>query len=99
MADAFSLVFRRSSLPSSRDPEVVSVESYKPQRFGFHYFLHRIATFLISRGKDVRTIQGLLRHAKVTTTLDLYSQSIDAAKLEAQEEIAAAITNTAVAAD
>jgi hypothetical protein len=35
----------------------------------------------------------------VTTTLDLYSQSIDAAKLEAQEEIAAAITNTAVAAD
>ena len=30
-----------------------------------------------------------------TTTLDLYSQSIDAAKLEAQEDIALAITSTA----
>jgi len=56
---------------------------------------HSPATFLVSKGKDVKTIQGLLRHAKVTTTLDLYSQSIDAAKLEAQEDIALAITSTA----
>ena len=54
------------------------------QRFGFHNFRHSLATFLVSRGKDVKTIQGLLGHAKVTTTLDLYSQSIDAAKLEAR---------------
>jgi hypothetical protein len=47
----------------------------------------------------VKTIQGLLRHAKVTTTLDLYSQSIDASKLSAQEHVAMAITNRAVAAD
>jgi integrase len=67
------------------------------QRFGFHNFRHSLATFLVSRGKDVKTIQGLLRHAKVTTTLDLYSQSIDAAKLEAQEDIALAITSTATA--
>jgi len=40
---------------------------------------------------------GALRHAKVTTTLDLYFQSIDAAKLEAQEDIALAITSTAAA--
>ena len=37
----------------------------------------------------------LLRHAKVTTTLDLYSQAIDVAKLEAQEEIALAIRSAA----
>jgi integrase len=67
------------------------------QRFGFHNFRHSLATFLVSRGKDVKTIQGLLRHAKVTTTLDLYSQSIDAAKLEAQEDIALAITSGAAA--
>jgi integrase len=67
------------------------------QRFGFHNFRHSLATFLVSRGKDVKTIQGLLRHANVTTTLDLYSQSIDAAKLEAQEDIALAITSTAAA--
>ena len=67
------------------------------QRFGFHNFRHSLATFLVSRGKDVKTIQGLLRHAKVTTTLDLYSQSIDSAKLEAQEDIALAIRSSAAA--
>ena len=66
------------------------------QRFGFHNFRHSLASFLVSRGKDVKTIQGP-RHAKVTTTLDLYSQSIDAAKLETQEDIALAITSTAAA--
>jgi site-specific recombinase XerC len=60
---------------------------------------HSLATFLVNRGKDVKTIQGLLRHAKVTTTLDLYSQSIDAAKLEAQEDIALAITINYAQAD
>jgi integrase len=62
------------------------------QRFGFHNFRHSLATFLVNRGKDVKTIQGLLRHAKVTTTLDLYSQSIDASKLDAQKDMALAIT-------
>jgi len=56
------------------------------------HFRHSLATFLV-----VKTIQGLLRHAKVTTTLDLYSQSIDAAKLEAQEDIVLAIKSTAAA--
>jgi hypothetical protein len=45
----------------------------------------------------VKIIQELLRHAKVSTTLDLYSQAIDAAKLEAQEEIALAIKSSAAA--
>jgi hypothetical protein len=40
-----------------------------------------------------------LGHAKASTTTDLYSQAIDAAKLAAQEEIAVAITRAAVAAD
>jgi integrase len=64
------------------------------QRFGFHNFRHSLATFLISKGKDVKTIQGLLRHAKASTTLDLYSQAIDASKLEAQRDIALAITSS-----
>jgi integrase len=64
------------------------------QRFGFHNFRHSLATFLISKGKDVKTIQGLLRHAKASTTLDLYSQAIDASKLAAQGDIALAITSS-----
>ena len=45
----------------------------------------------------MKTSQGLLRHAKASTTLDLYSQAIDESKLTAQREIALAITsNTAL---
>ncbi len=67
------------------------------QRFGFHNFRHSLATFFIKKGKDVKTIQGLLRHAKASTTLDLYSQAIDASKLEAQKDMALAITSNQVA--
>jgi integrase len=70
----------------------VGIRLAKGQRFGFHNFRHSLATFLVNRGTDVKTIQGLLRHAKVTTTLDLYSQSIDASKLNAQKDMAMAIT-------
>jgi integrase len=73
----------------------IGVRLEPSQRFGFHNFRHSLATFLIDKGKDVKTIQGLLRHAKATTTLDLYSQAIDTAKLEAQEEIALAIRSSA----
>ena len=73
----------------------VGIQLKLGRRFGLHNFRHSLATFLVSRGKDVKTIQGLLRHAKVTTTLDLYSQSIDAAKLKVQEEIALAISSAA----
>jgi hypothetical protein len=53
----------------------------------------------INKGKDVRTIQGLLRHAKASTSLDLYSQTIDASKMEAQKDIALAITSNQVEAN
>jgi hypothetical protein len=43
-----------------------------------------------------KTIPSPLRHAKVTTTLDLYSQSVATAKVEAQEDLALAITSTTV---
>jgi integrase len=40
-------------------PAVLKVEiRLEPgQRFGFHNFRHSLATFLVSRGKDVKTIR------------------------------------------
>jgi site-specific recombinase XerD len=48
----------------------VGIRLLKGQRFDFHNFRHSHAAFSVNRGTDVQTIQGLLRHAKVTTTLD-----------------------------
>lgn len=41
------------------------------QRFGFHNFRHGLATWLVNQVTDVKTVQGLLRHANVTTTLGI----------------------------
>ena len=46
-------------------------------------------------GNGHKDDSGPRRHAKVTTTLDLYSKSIDASKLDAQKHMAMAITNGA----
>lgn len=54
------------------------------QRFGFHNFRHSLATFLINKGRDVKTIQGLLRHTK-SSTLHLDSQALDESKLAGKE--------------
>lgn len=57
------------------------------QRFGFHNLRHSLATYLVNKGTDVKTVQGLLRHTKVSTTLGLYAHSVDATMRAAQEEV------------
>jgi integrase len=65
---------------------------FKPgQRFGFHNLRHSLATFLVNKEKDTKTVQGLLRHANVSTTLNLYAQSVNASMVEAQESMLKAI--------
>ena len=61
------------------------------QRFGFHNLRHSLATFLINKDQDTKTVQGLLRHANVSTTLGLYAQSVNSSMVEAQESMLTAI--------
>lgn len=52
----------------------VKIEAGK--RFGLHNLRHSLSNFLVNTAKvQAKTVQGLLRHAKVQTTLDLYTQS------------------------
>jgi integrase len=45
------------------------------QRFGLHNLRHSLSTWLVNKGKiDPKTVQGILRHANVKTTLGLYTQ-------------------------
>jgi site-specific recombinase XerD len=42
-------------------------------QFGMHNLRHSLATYLIAAGRDVRTVQTILRHANPLTTLQLYA--------------------------
>lgn len=53
-------------------------------RFGFHNFGHSLASALVKLKCDPKTVQGILRHEDVRTTMQLYAQSDQESKLEAQ---------------
>jgi len=58
------------------------------RRFGFHNLRHSLASFLVTQTKtDVKTVQSMLRHADVGTTLDLYTHAINKDKLVAQNQV------------
>jgi integrase len=60
-------------------------------RFGWHNFRHSLASHLVTSGTDAKTVQELLRHSKVQTTLDLYAQSIPTERIAAQGRMLEAI--------
>jgi integrase len=39
---------------------------------------------MVAAGENIKTVQGILRHANSKTTLDIYAHSMEADKLEAQ---------------
>jgi hypothetical protein len=45
------------------------------QRFGLHNLRHSLSNWLVNKAKvEPKTVQGILRHAKIQTTHDLYAQ-------------------------
>jgi integrase len=44
-------------------------------RFGFHTLRHSLASYLVQQGKGPKTVQTLLHHADVATTLGIYAHS------------------------
>lgn len=67
------------------------VKLKKGQRFGFHNFRHGLASWLVNQGTDVKTVQGLLRHSNVSTTLGLYAHRVNASMFAAQDSVMRAI--------
>jgi integrase len=51
------------------------VQIAKGQRFGLHNLRHSLSNWLVNKAKiEPKTVQGILRHSKIQTTLDLYTQ-------------------------
>ena len=59
------------------------------RRFGFHNLRHSLATFLIDKKHDPKTVQRLLGHANPSTTLGLYAHGVDNTLRAAQDEMIA----------
>ena len=57
----------------------------KVNRVTFHQFRHTFATLLIQKGVDARTVQELLGHADVETTLKEYRDVTDSDKRRASD--------------
>jgi integrase len=47
----------------------------KGQRFGLHNLRHSLSSWLVNKAKvEPKTVQSILRHSRIQTTLDLYTQ-------------------------
>ena len=51
-----------------------------PLDLNVHSLRHTAASLMISGGADVATVSGILGHAQVSTTLDIYTHAFDEKK-------------------
>ena len=62
------------------------------QRFGLHNLRHSLSNWLVNKAKvEPKTVQRILRHAKIQTTLDLSTQDDGDETRAAQGEYLAAL--------
>jgi len=58
------------------------------RRLGLHNLRHSLSNWLVNKAKvEPKTVQGLLRHSKIQTTLDLYTQEDSDETRAAQGEL------------
>ena len=56
------------------------------KRIGWHTFRHTYSSLLAHTGNDVRVVQELMRHAKVSTTMEIYTHAAMDKKRVAQQK-------------
>jgi integrase len=85
------LAAAKAGILSSHQIEDGELVEDDPRRFGFHNLRHSLASFLIRRKTDPKTVQALLRHSDVKTTLQLYAHSVSEDRMTAQGTMLQAI--------
>ncbi len=55
-----------------------------PRTFGFHTFRRTLASVLVRMKVNVKTVQEILRHQNLKTTLEIYAKAMSEDKLQAQ---------------
>jgi integrase len=57
-------------------------------KVGWHTFRHSYSTILREMGTDIKVQQSLLRHANITTTMNVYTEAVPEQKREAAGKVA-----------
>jgi integrase len=75
-----------SSYPrrSARFVPAIARKSDAARTFGFHTFRRTLASVLVKMKVDVKTVQEILRHQNLKTTLEIYARSMSEDRLLAQ---------------
>jgi integrase len=61
-------------------------------RFGLHNLRHSLSNWLTNKARvEPKTVQGMLRHSRIETTMNLYTQDDNDNKVEAQGKYLAAL--------
>jgi integrase len=55
------------------------------KRIGWHTFRHSYSSLLAHTGNDMRVVQELMRHAKLSTTMEIYTHARMDKKRSAQQ--------------
>ena len=53
----------------------------------WHCLRRSYATWLVQSGSDIKSLQGLMRHSRVSTSLGIYAQQVGAAQRQAIEKL------------
>jgi len=86
----FASIFVADHLRPAAKKTGVHIED--SQRFGLHNLRHSLSNWMVNKAKlEPKTVQGILRHAKIQTTLDLYTQEDGDETLAAQGEYLTAL--------
>jgi integrase len=72
------------------------LKEWDTARWGFYNLRQSLASFLVGQGTDPITVQTLLRHADVATTLGIYAHSHSESRMTAQGDMLAALFSPTV---
>jgi len=95
--DHLRLAAAKAGILSSHQNKEGELVEDDPRRFGFHNLRHSLASFLVRSRTDPKTVQALLRHSDVKTTLQLYAHSVSEDRMTAQGTMLQAILGAGTA--
>jgi len=88
-ARASDLVFQSLQTGGALNDQNVLKRHLQPaaRQLGFHLSWHSLrrtyATWLVQAGADPKSVQGQLRHSRISTTMDIYAQAVSSAQRQA----------------